>query len=455
MENSNSNASSLPYTPPRPRRQLKRAAEGSPKNQAKYNRSQSEIAKKWWEKKKEKLKALESKVEVQTKEINILEEDLELTASSLEDALEKMPALEEELAEAREAVIALEAEVTELRQVTAKMQVLADVLEPFGGVKKIDDKSIRVVAVSALLAAFLGVIMKSTHPLTRLRVVCEALFDKCLFGVEATTLMLQELSRKKIFDVHKKKFLPWKVLRAIDLSIGGCLNYSGVDALRSVEGLERYERGILPSRSSIQRAAYALNDLGDTIIPFERKECELGECYQYNYEKYIRFLLKTFKLHEIAQRESVELCFTLDGAELYKGIQHLTAGVKITDARAIDPKDGTPLCSDGVFGRIFKVQSRNYCFPMKSLLGKDCKDAYKEFSDFFLFFECLQKYGLAESELGPAIMPMHIWSPQDLSSVWKSLNTGGGARKNGNNHFCHLCPCTGNTIAKFKVDDNR
>jgi len=79
----------------------------------------------------------------------------------------------------------------------------------------------------------------------------------------------------------------------------------------------------------------------------------------------------------------------------------------------------------------------------------------KNFPIFFLFFECLQKYGLAESELGPAIMPMHIWSPQDLSSVWKSLNTGGGARKNGNNHFCHLCPCTGNTIAKFKVDDNR
>jgi len=90
-------------------------------------------------------------------------------------------------------------------------------------------------------------------------------------------------------------------------------------------------------------------------------------------------------LHEIAQQEAVELCFTLDGAELCKGIQHLTAGVKITDARAIDPKDGTPLCSKGVFGRIFKVQSRNYCFAMKSLLGKDCKDAYKEFADFFFF----------------------------------------------------------------------
>jgi hypothetical protein len=50
---------------------------------------------------------------------------------------------------------------------------------------------------------------------------------------------------------------------------------------------------------------------------------------------------------------------------------------------------------------------------------------------------------------------MHLWSPQDLSSVWKSLNTGGGARKNGNKHFCHLCLCNGNSIAKFSGDDNR
>jgi hypothetical protein len=53
-------------------------------------------------------------------------------------------------------------------------------------------------------------------------------------------------------EVHWKVFSPWKVLCAIDLSIGGCLNYSGVDALRSVEGIGRYQRGILPSRSSIQ-----------------------------------------------------------------------------------------------------------------------------------------------------------------------------------------------------------
>jgi len=70
-----------------------------------------------------------------------------------------------------------------------------------------------------------------------------------------------------------------------------------------------------------------------------------------------------------------------------------------------------PLSSDGLLGRIFKVQSCNYCFPMKSLLGKDCKLAYREFSDFFLFFEHLKKYGLPRTELGPAIKPHNVWSP--------------------------------------------
>jgi hypothetical protein len=43
----------------------------------------------------------------------------------------------------------------------------------------------------------------------------------------------------------------------------------------------------------------------------------------------------------------------------------------------------------------------------------------------------------------------------DLSSIWKSLNTGGGARKTGCKHWCHLCACTGDRIASFVVDDNR
>jgi hypothetical protein len=234
------------------------------------------------------------------------------------------------------------------------------------------------------------------------------------------------------------------------------LNYNGVETLRSVEDLGLYQRGLLPSRSQIQRAAVELHHVAQETIPFVKVASNRGEVYQYDYEHFVRFILQTFGLQEIAQNDSVELCITLDGAELCDGICHLTAGVKITDRRAIDPRNGSPLSSvDDEFGRIFNVQSRNYCFPVKSLLGKDTKDAYKEFSDFFKFFEKIQREGLPESEHGPRIMPLVVWSPQDLSSLWKCLNTGSGAQKNGDTHFCHLCPCTGKTIVQFMVDDNR
>jgi hypothetical protein len=102
--------------------------------------------------------------------------------------------------------------------------------------------------------------------------------------------------------------------------------------------------------------------------------------YQFDYEKMIRYILKTFSLQGIAERESVELCITLDGAELTKDLCHLTFGIKVTDPNAINPRDGSP------FGNIFKVQSRNYCFIMKTLLGNDSKSAYQEFAGIFKFF---------------------------------------------------------------------
>jgi hypothetical protein len=48
-----------------------------------------------------------------------------------------------------------------------------------------------------------------------------------------------------------------------------------------------------------------------------------------------------------------------------------------------------------------------------------------------------------------------VESTQNLSSIWKSLKTGGGAQKAGTKHWCHLCACTGNKIDSFLVGDNR
>jgi len=184
---------------------------------------------------------------------------------------------------------------------------------------------------------------------------------------------------------------------------------------------------------------------------------KLGEMYQFNYEMMLRHLLKTFKLYDIAQQESVEICRTLDGAELTKDLCHLSFGVKITDPPTVDPRDGTPLVysHEGIIGNIFKVQSCNYCFILKTLLGRDSKAAYHEFADVFKFFENLMKDGLPANQYGPRIVPIIVWSPQDLSRIWKSLNTGSGTRKAGTRHWCYLCACTSDKIASYSVGDNR
>jgi hypothetical protein len=127
----------------------------------------------------------------------------------------------------------------------------------------------------------------------------------------------------------------------------------------------------------VQKAAYELHQLRQDIIPFSKIESQHGEMYQYDSERFSCFLLKTFQLDEIAREEPVELSITLDGTELCDGISHLTARIKITAGRAIDPQTGVPLCTadDDTFGSIFKNQSRNFCFAMEKTLRKPTRSS--------------------------------------------------------------------------------
>jgi hypothetical protein len=104
-----------------------------------------------------------------------------------------------------------------------------------------------------------------------------------------------------------------------------------------VEEQGGHQHGMLPSRGSIQNCATQLHQLGQDLIPFEKVDCWLGEMHQFHFEKMVRFLLKVFSLREISLSEPVELCITLDGAELTKDFCHLTFGIKVTDPRAINP----------------------------------------------------------------------------------------------------------------------
>ncbi len=129
----------------------------------------------------------------------------------------------------------------------------------------------------------------------------------------------------------------------------------------------------------------------------------------------------------------------------------------MVDKRAIDPKTGRPLYTsmENLLGCAFSCQSRNFCFILKSLIGKDTKEAYENFSDFFEFFEMVKNIGLPESEHGPQLQPMLVWSSQDMSSLWKCLKTGTGARKNCDSYFCHVCPCNSKDILFYTIGENR
>ena len=105
----------------------------------------------------------------------------------------------------------------------------------------------------------LAILLGRTQATTRLHVVCEALFDNAIFGVEATQVVLKELYQKYFFKQMREMFAPWCVLRAIDLSSLGGLNYNCIETLLQMECVEKYQRGVLPSRTSVQKAAYELH----------------------------------------------------------------------------------------------------------------------------------------------------------------------------------------------------
>jgi len=94
---------------------------------------------------------------------------------------------------------------------------------------------------------------------------------------------LHKVHKKYIYDEYKDKYSAWRLLRAIDLSPVGGLNFNGIEALHSMEKFGSYERGLLPSHSTIQRASQEMYQLGQQHIPFSRQQFELGEVFQHDY----------------------------------------------------------------------------------------------------------------------------------------------------------------------------
>lgn len=68
--------------------------------------------------------------------------------------------------------------------------------------------------------------MKRTHPITCLIIFFHALFGAAIFGVAVTKVVLSEVYRKYIFVEHHSTFAPWQILKTIDPSPVGGLNFN-------------------------------------------------------------------------------------------------------------------------------------------------------------------------------------------------------------------------------------
>jgi hypothetical protein len=160
-----------------------------------------------------------------------------------------------------------------------------------------------------------------------------------------------------------------------------------------------------------------------------RRSCIDG--VQFDFKKLLEFVLEIYGLDVLAKTTGgVCLAITLDGADLSRNVNHVTAGIKIFDPRAIDPVSKVPI---GVVDST-KIQSRELCIPFKIVLAKDSKTLYEtHIRDFFDFFKELNDgdcHGFKQFKKS---------SPQDGSSFWKSLERGGACKVAID--FCHACAC--------------
>lgn len=255
--------------------------------------------------------------------------------------------------------------------------------------------------------------------------IASAAFD-AFDGLAETEL--REITRKW----YRKNIWPdWKVGRLMDQK-GGCLNYSGLELLRSLETEgNAYVRTFLPCSAAIKHIYKRVETIGKQLTPFMLTSDE-GESIRFDYAKCLRHILKSFSLDGAAIERAIKIAQSIDGARLTAHITNIMAGMKMRDLGAICPQTQTPLISP----QNHSQQSRDIIFPFHLNLGKETKDKFNgEFRPLFEFFGKVEKNGFEGS------LPFCISTEIDLSAAWKGLMRGGGAKVHS-----HPCQCCGSIL---------
>ena len=266
----------------------------------------------------------------------------------------------------------------------------------------------------------INTVLKGVHYHNRTIIVLDLVFNGQLFG-ETGIAAGQSYAR----EVMKKKFPAWKLCKAKDTAPQGCLNLQGLGQIRCVEELEKGERGLFASKSSIWREGDEL--LRKVAMPLlvdsstYHQLHELGDTVEAIYEHVVRLLLEDNGLTDIASKYSVQIGFSMDRGSLSGMTSHIFAGAKSLDIRS--KKDGKFIFKDidENGDEIYcNIQSNTNIYFMKLAYVKDGKLPYElYFKDWFQFIQQLKTKGLpARPEKGwKAVQPVQVSVPQDTSSI--------------------------------------
>jgi hypothetical protein len=355
---------------------------------------------------------------------------------------EKCTVLEEQLDKSRKKVRSMQAMVSKSRGQHSSISQ-----------KKNTSKTgyFDIVKLCRHLDNFFSLHFSGKHAKSKAKLLLEALNSNLLFHGEGVAL-IADMNRLYVRNIFKD----WKVLKAFDCSPVGAFKSSTVKALNSV--LDEGKIGLFPSPSAVDRTRQLLDKYAMEVVGCRREMTKYGEVYYLNFDRVIRLLLKATNLYEKAQRESVCLSFTADGALLLNSRTHVSCGVKITDVDGVHPVTKKPLTAvDEDTEEAFYncVQSRELCAIMVMADAKDSKELYDEvFSEFYAYTERLRIEGMSASDDGePALKPFKVAHPQDMKSTQTVSKRGGNCKMK--TYFCHLCSCTKHKLVSYNTGNDR
>ena len=127
-------------------------------------------------------------------------------------------------------------------------------------------------------------------------------------------------------------------------------------------------------------------------------------------------------MSDVAKMKNIEFVQAMDRANLSKHESHTLMGYRIVDTEARDPITKKILFDDNGSG---KLQSRQYCFPVKMVFCRETKIVVAVFNDVFEHSK-----DCASDDRNPlkdqGYLKFTITSACDMALLWKGLETGGG-----------------------------